>query len=111
MLRQYKTFFFLLLFFFFFFLPNCHMTIKMLAATIVLHCSQKLDLSPFLTLLIISTSPDDIGQGCYISREICLFPGRREILGNTGKYKISNNELLVSPVVGMLTLEVGQIRY
>ena len=26
------------------------------------------------------------GTGCYISREICLFPGQREILGNTGKY-------------------------
>ena len=25
-------------------------------------------------------------QGCHISREICLFPGRREILGNIGKY-------------------------
>ena len=25
-------------------------------------------------------------QGCHISREICLFPGRREILGNTEKY-------------------------
>ena len=41
-------------------------------------------------------------QGCYISREICLFPGWREILGNTGKYKISNNGLLVGPVVGVL---------
>ena len=50
-------------------------------------------------------------QGCFISREICLFPRRQEILGNTGKYKISNNELLVNPVVGMLTLEVDQIRY
>ena len=26
-------------------------------------------------------------QGCYISREICLFPGQREILGNT-KFQI-----------------------
>ena len=34
-------------------------------------------------------------QGCYISWEICLFPG------NTGKYKISNNGLLVGPVVGV----------
>ena len=45
-------------------------------------------------------------SGCYISREICLFPGRREIpgnMGNTGKYKISNNGLLVGPVVDVLT--------
>ena len=27
-----------------------------------------------------------LNQGCYISRETCIFPGRREILGNTGKY-------------------------
>ena len=45
-------------------------------------------------------------QGCYISWEICLFPRRQEILGNmgnTGKYKMSNNGLLVGPVVGVLT--------
>ena len=29
--------------------------------------------------------------------------GNREILGNTGKYKISNKGLLVGPVLGVLT--------
>ena len=50
-------------------------------------------------------------QGCYISREICFLPGWRETLGNTKKYgkywEIQNfiyrNELLVGPVVGVLT--------
>ena len=51
----------------------------------------------------IKTSFSYMIQGCYISQEICLFPGRWEILGNTGKYKISNNGLLVGPVVGVLT--------
>ena len=48
-------------------------------------------------------------QGCYISREICLFLGRREILRNTGKYgkiwEIQNFKygLSVGSVAGMLT--------
>ena len=50
-------------------------------------------------------------QGCYMSREICLFPRQREILGNTGKYKISNNGLLVGSCSGRAyMLEVDQIR-
>ena len=43
-------------------------------------------------------------QGCHISQEIqnvCLFPGRWEILGNTGKYESSYYKML----------EVDQIRY
>ena len=39
---------------------------------------------------------------CYISREICLFPGWREILGNTKFQIMEVNGLLVGPVVGML---------
>ena len=39
----------------------------------------------------------------FISRTAANIGKYREILGNTGKYKISDSVLLVGPVVGVLT--------